>query len=352
MSSFARLFAPVLFAPAVAFAEAPTVVTDIAPVQSLVANVMRGVGTAEMLIRPGTSPHDYAMRPSEARALQDADLVIWIGPELTPQLEETLETLAGKAVHLELLDVENTRHLEFREGAVFGHDDRDHEENADHDDHEDHADHADHADHDDHEDHKAGHDDHESHEDENEHAEHSHGHDHDGLDPHAWLDPVNAQIWVQAIAAQLSDMDPGNAAVYDSNAATFIADLQALTDQTEARLASLKDTRFVVFHDAYQYFETRFGLHLTGAILEGDAASPSAGRLRALHEELEHEQVQCIFTEPQFNPKIVAAVSGEGDIPVAELDPIGVDLKVGEALYPQLISRMAEQFATCLDKKG
>ncbi|MGX9352163.1 zinc ABC transporter substrate-binding protein [Shimia sp. W99] len=328
MSRFARFFPALLAWPVFAQAEVPKVVTDIAPVQSLVAGVMHGVGTPKLLIRPGTSPHDYAMRPSEARALQEANLVIWIGPELTPSLEETIGTLAGSAVQITLLDVNDTRRLSFRDGVIF-----------DHDSEEEHSEHGD--------------DEHEAHDDHDAHgSEDAHDHDHDGLDPHAWLDPVNAQVWVHAIAAQLSEMDPGNAAIYDGNAATLSADLVALTEEIRARLEPVGDRRFVVFHDAYQYFETRFGLHLTGALLHSDGAPPSAGRLRALHEELEHEQVHCIFTEPQFDPKIVAAISENGEIPVAELDPIGVGLDEGSGLYQRLIIRMGEQFATCLEPKG
>ena len=322
MSRFARLFPVLLAWPVFAQAEVPKVVTDIAPVQSLVAGVMHGVGTPDLLIRPGTSPHDYAMRPSEARALQGADLVVWIGPELTPSLEETIGTLAGSAVQIKLLDVADTRRLSFRDGVIFEHDSD-----------EEHAEHGD--------------DDHETHD-----PDDAHDHDHDGLDPHAWLDPVNALVWVHAIAAQLSEMDPGNAAIYDGNAATLSADLEALAEETRARLEPVRDRRFVVFHDAYQYFETRFGLRLTGALLHSDGAPPSAGRLSALHDELEHEQVHCIFTEPQFDPRIVAAISENGEIPVAELDPIGVGLEAGTGLYQRLISRMGEQIATCLEPRG
>ncbi|WP_299423487.1 zinc ABC transporter substrate-binding protein [uncultured Shimia sp.] len=344
-------------------AEVPKVVTDIAPIQALVAKVMDGVGSSKQLLPANVSPHDYAMRPSEARALQNADLVVWVGAELTPMLEDSIKSLAGAAATLELLHLNGTRELEFRESETFlemslggkdhhDHGDDHHDAHADHDDHEAHDNHADkdddHADHDahgdeDHADHKDSHDDH--HGDEGEHGSHD-GHSHEGVDPHAWLDPENARFWANAIALKLSEIDPDNAAAYRANAADLDAELAALTLSISEQLTPLQGRGFVVFHDAYQYFETRFDLAASGAFLNGDGASPSAARLKGVQEVLTANNITCVFTEPQFNDDIVTAISDGLDLHFEELDPTGA--KQDTPNYVSLIQTLANQFEACL----
>ena len=347
-------------------ADVPKVVTDIAPIQALVAKVMDGVGSSKQLLPANVSPHDYAMRPSEARALQNADLVVWVGAELTPMLEDSIESLAGAAATLELLHLNGTRELEFRESETFlemslgGKDHHDHgddhqDEHTDHDDHEEHDDHDghahkddDHADHEGHDgeeqaDHKDSHDDH--HDDEDAHGSHD-GHSHEGVDPHAWLDPENARFWANAIALKLSEIDPDNAAAYRANAADLDAGLAALTASISEQLAPLQGKGFVVFHDAYQYFETRFDLAASGAFLNGDGASPSAARLKGIQEVLTDNNITCVFTEPQFNYDVVKAISEGLDLHSEELDPHGA--KQDTPSYVDLIQTLANQFEACL----
>ncbi|SMP01678.1 zinc ABC transporter substrate-binding protein [Shimia sagamensis] len=341
-------------------ADVPKVVTDIAPIQALVAKVMEGVGTSKQLLPANVSPHDYAMRPSEARALQNADLVIWVGAELTPTLEDSIESLAGKAQALELLHLNGTRELEFRESETFiemslggedAHDHGGHDEDH-HDDHDKHDDHDDHEEHGEHEAHAENEDDHEGHAAEDEHhdehdthASHD-GHSHEGVDPHAWLDPENARFWANAIALKLSELDPDNAAAYRANAADLDAELAALTMSISEQLTPLSGRGFVVFHDAYQYFETRFDLAASGAFLNGDGASPSAARLKAIQVALKENNITCVFTEPQFNHDIVAAISDGLDLHSEELDPTGA--KQNAPNYPDLIQTLANQFEACL----
>ncbi len=382
-----RIISAAFAASLVAFsaqADAPKVVTDIAPIQALVSRVMAGVGTSEQLLPANVSPHDYAMRPSEARALQNADLVIWVGAELTPMLEESIETLAGDAATLGLLHLNGTRELEFRESETFlemslgGKDPHNHgdEHRSEHDAHEDHGDSEEHHDHEEHDDHAndahddhahtehEGHEDHaghEQHEDE-EHAEHKEGHDdhhddhdaqgshdghsHEGVDPHAWLDPENARFWASAVALKLSEIDPDNAAAYRSNAADLDAELAALTASISEQLAPLQGKGFVVFHDAYQYFETRFDLAASGAFLNGDGAAPSAARLKGIQEVLTENNIVCVFTEPQFNDDIVTAISKGLDLHSEELDPHGA--RQDTPNYVDLIQTLANQFEACL----
>ncbi len=330
-------------------ADVPKVVTDIAPIQALVSKVMEGVGTSKQLLPANVSPHDYAMRPSEARALQNADLVIWIGAELTPMLEDSLASLAGKSETLELLHLNGTNELEFRENESFlelslggkeHHDDHDSHEDHDDEKHDDHGDHA-HEEHEaeEHTDHENGHDDHDD------HSSHD-GHSHEGVDPHAWLDPENARFWTNAIALKLSEMDPENGPTYRANAADLDAVLAALQVSISEQLAPLSDQRFVVFHDAYQYFETRFDLSASGALLNGDGASPSAARLKSIRDVLIEHNISCIFTEPQFNADLVTAIGDGLDLHTEELDPTGAKQDTPD--YANLIQTLANQFEACL----
>jgi len=336
-----------------AMAEVPRVVTDIAPVHSLVAQVMGDLGQPDLLVRPGASPHGYSLRPTEARALDQADLVVMVGEGLTPWLMQPVQTLAGDAHLLELLGVEGATRLDRRKGATFerhSHGDGDDHGHGDHD--HDHAE-ADGHDHDDHDhDHdKAdghGHDDHD-----HDHARaHDHDdHDHGAFDSHAWLDPRNGAVWLDAIAGELAELDPENADTYRANAETGKAQLATLEADIAASLPE-NGTGFIVFHDAYQYFEARFGLAASGSISLSDATAPSAGRISELRDKIGDLGVTCVFTEPQFDPGIIAAL-GVDDLNTAVLDPLGTfAFEPGADLYPQTLRAMGVAFAECLAPQG
>lgn len=338
---------PWLLAPAVAVADVPAVAVDIPPVHSLVDRVMGELGSPDLVIQPGASPHGYSMRPSEAEALSRADVVFWVSDDLTPWLARARQSLAGDAREVELMEVPGTLRHAFRQGATFeahdhggddhGHDDHGYDDHG----HDDHG-HDDHG-HDDH-----GHDDHE-HADHG-HDDHGHGHAHGGLDPHGWLDPVNAQAWLEAIAASLAELDPDNADVYRQNAAEGQAELDTLIDELNDRLADARGTRFIVFHDAYQYFEHRFEVPAAGAISLGDASDPSPARIREIQTRVAELGVQCVFREPQYNPALVESVfEGTGVETSIVIDPLGVDLPLGETLYPQLLHGLAEGVTHCAE---
>ena len=341
-----------------AYADAPKVAVDIAPAHSLVARVMDGVGTPDLIVQPGASPHEYSLRPSEATALQAADLVFWIGPDLTPWLTDTIETLAPDAAVTALLEADGTIGLEFREGALFEAHDRDDDEDHDvEDDHKDHDDHADeaHDDHDDeghddhaeegHEDHageEAGHDDHDD--EEAGHDEHDHG----THDPHAWLSPQNAMTWLNVIAGQLSAADPDNAGAYFANAAAGRTEIEALIGEVTETLDPVRDGQFVVFHDAYQYFEADFDFPASGAISIGDASDPSPARIAEIQGRITEQGIDCVLAEPQFNPGLVATVLDGTEAQTGILDPLGSDLEPGPTLYPQLIRNLSTALAGCM----
>ena len=325
-----------------ALAEVPQVATDIAPVHSLVAQVMGDLGAPALIVRPGASPHGYAMRPSEAQALEQADLVVWIGEGLTPWLEGPVETLGEGAAVLELMSVEGTILHDYREGATFAAHDHGEHEGHDHDAAKGHDHDHDHA-----QDKAEAHDHDHDHDTAESHAGDHAGHDHSGADAHAWLDPANGRVWLGAIAAELSRLDPENAAAYAANAAEGQAELTALEAELTKLLAPMAETEFVVFHDAYQYFERRFGLAAAGAISFSDASAPSAGRIAELREAVADLGAACVFAEPQFSSGLVETVFGDS-ARVGLLDPLGQDMAPGADLYPQVLRSMAGAFTTCL----
>lgn len=321
-----------------AMAEVPKVAVDIAPVHSLVARVMDGIGAPALIVQPGASPHEYSLRPSEAAALQEADLVFWIGEDLTPWMEDAIETLAADAAVTTFLETDGTTLLAFREGALFeahDHGDDNHGDEA-HDDHgHDDHDNEDHASDDEH-----GHEDHGDEDDD--------GHDHGAYDPHAWLSPKNAGTWLNVIAAQLSATDPDNAGAYFANAAAAREELDRVSAEVSATLDAKRGGNFIVFHDAYQYFEADFDFPAAGAISLGDATDPSPARIAEIQQRIRDEGVDCVLAEPQFNPGLVSIVLDGTDADTAVIDPIGVSLEPGSTLYPQLIRNMANTLAECL----
>ena len=286
-----------------ALADVPEVVTDIAPIHGLVARVMGELGAPELLVEPGASPHGYALRPSQAAGLQRADLVVMMGHELTPWLEGPVAQLATGAVVMELLDTQGTTVLSAREVAAFDPDD---------------------------------------------HQEHDHDHAHEGADPHAWLDPRNAVAWLASIADALAELDPANAETYRANAAGGSAEIAAAQADAADRLAPLAEQPYVVFHDAFQYFEARFGLAGVGAISLSDATPPSAARVAEIRALVEAEGVVCAFSEPQFNPAILDTVTQGTGARLGTVDPVGATLATGPGFYPALIAAITSDVAACL----
>lgn len=309
-------------AAALPVAAAPRVVVDIAPVHAIVSRIMEGVGAPTLMVPPGASPHGYAMRPSQARALQEADVVFWIGPALTPWLSDPVETLAANAETVALLDAPGLTLWHVRPGGIFdGH-------VADQ--------------------HGAGH----ANDHANDHQMHTHGaepeHAHGGVDPHVWLDPANAAGMGRAAAEQLAATDPENAATYLENAEAFAAEMADLGQEIARDLAAVHDRPFVVFHDAYQYFEHRFGMPAAGSVALGDADRPSAARVAEIRDRIGEAGVVCIFTEPQFEPALVTTVTEGTTARMATLDPLGATLDPGPDLYPQLMQAFAAHIEQCL----
>jgi len=299
---------PALITPA--SAEVPRVVTDVPPIGSLVAQVMGDLGAPVVLLDKGADAHAFQLRPSQAADLAAAQAIIWIGPEMTPWLDRAAGINTG-AVDLRLLSVPGTLVQPFAEG---------HED-------DDAAAHN-HA--------AAAHD----------HA--AEAHDHGDLDPHAWLDPANAGLWLGEIARTFSDLDPDNAATYAANARAAQADLLQLDADLKVQLAPAQGHPLVVFHNAYGYFAGHYGLNVVGAVSDGDAANPGAAHLRALQATMAEAPV-CLFPEVNHDPKLLAVLADATGVRVgAALDPEGSALPNGPALYADLMRALAAAIAGCV----
>ena len=316
------------------YANAETkVIASIKPLHSLVSYVMDGVGTPGILVDGSSSPHTFQLKPSHATMLQEADIVFWIGEDLESFLETPLESIAANSRHITLMESDEIELLKFREKNIFG----------GHDDHDDHGDeHDEHAD-----EHGDEHDEHDEHADEHgdEHDDHHDGHAHGEHDIHFWLDPEIAKTIVKIVTRELSEIDPSNASTYESNSTKAINEIDQLISDTKSKINS--DASYVVFHDAYQYFEKRFGVEVVGALTVNPEVLPGAKQLSEIREVIEHENINCLFSEPQFNPSIAETIAKDTGVKAAVIDPLGAELNPGKDLYFDLIGNIASSFESC-----
>lgn len=298
-----------------ALADAPRVVASIKPLHALTAAVMEGLGEPDLLVDGAATPHGFTLKPSDARALADADLVIRIGPQLEGFLVRPLAELAAGAVVITLTETEGVALLPRRDGGTWS-------------------------------------DTHGTH-------DHGHGHGHDhghepntDIDPHLWLDPHNAEVAVQAIAEALARIDPANAAAYAGNAARMSSAIAATEATMKAELVGVRDVPFLVFHDGFQYLDSHFGLRAVGAVTLNPETPPGAGRVREIQNRIRATGAACVFAEPQFNPRIIEVIVADTDARIAVLDPLGASLANGPALYGEMMLANARAIRTCLAGLG
>ncbi|MBB3397547.1 MULTISPECIES: zinc ABC transporter substrate-binding protein [unclassified Rhizobium] len=304
-----------LFAEAGRTADAPVVVTSIKPVHSLVSAIMQGVGTPELIVDGAASPHTYNMKPSNARALQNAKVVFWVGPGLEAFLEKPLEAIGSDAVVAELDKAPGLTKLKFREGGAFEpHDDGDHDEAA--------------------------------------HAGADHDHDHGAFDTHLWLDPQNAKAMAAEITTTLVAADPANALTYQANAKTLDDRLDALDKEITGIVSPVRDKPFIVFHDAYQYFENRYHVRVAGSITVSPETIPGAERIAEIHKKVGELGATCVFAEPQFQPRLVDVVIEGTKAKAGVLDPEAATLDAGPDLYFNLMRGIAKSMKDCLSRES
>lgn len=295
-------------------AAAPVVVVTIKPVHALVAQVMEGIGTPMLLVDGQASPHSFALKPSDARALQGADVVVRVAASVEPFTARIAQSLPPSAELVTLAKAPGVKLLEMRRGTAF--------------EAHDHA-------------HDAGKD----------HAHEHHGHNEaGGLDGHIWLDPSNAKAIVRHVAEVLTRKRPQLKDKLDANAAKALAEIDALDADLKGKLAQVKGKPFIVFHDAYQYFEAHYGLTAAGAITLNPEVKPSARRLTEIRQTLTQSGASCAFAEPQFSPKIIATVIEGTKAKAGTLDPLGSAIAAGPAHYAAMMRDLAGSMAGCLGK--
>ena len=300
-----------------------SIVASIKPVHALVAGVMGDLGTPHLLLAAPTSAHHFTLKPSQARALQNADIVFWIGPGMEQPLTKALATLAADAQSVALDDSAGLVLFDFDDD---GHDDRGTKDKYDgHDDHD-------------------GHDGHDDHGTKDKHDGHG-GH---GINPHIWLDPFNAQIMLGVIADHLGKADPVNARAYQANADAMRQTFAQLQIDIARQLAPFAESEFLVLHDAHIYFERRFGMRAHAAITTEPDVMPTAAKIKKLRRDLESHPMDCIFGEPFLGQKAVRLIAEGSDIRIGQLDPLGSQLPAGASLYADLLKSYAAAFKACL----
>lgn len=291
-----------------AHAEPPAVLVSIKPLHSLVASVMRGVGEPGLIVSGTASPHGYTMRPSDARALEHAKLVVWVGKEFETWLERPLNKRPDA---LSMAALPGLTRLDTREGGVWEPHDHGHEH----------------------------------------HDDHGHHDDHDEVDGHLWLDTGNAALLVNAVAERLSALDPANAPRYAANAADTRRSLEALDSGLKAQLAPVADRPYVVFHDAHQYFERRYGLTPAGAITVDPERPPGAKRMAALRERLRTAKAACVFGEPGTPAATARTLADSAGVRLGQLDPEGLLVPAGPDSYVQQMQGIATAIVDCLSAR-
>lgn len=276
------------------------VVASIKPVHGLVAAVMGDIGSPALIVDGAASPHTFSLKPSHATALQNAQVIFWVGHELESFLEKPLESLGNNAKIVSLIDDPALQTLMVRE---------------------EHG--------------------------EDEHAEEGE-HQHEGKDAHIWLDPENAKAMLKNIAATLSAADPSNAATYQSNSAAEILQIAETQTAIAAQLSTLNNKRYVVFHDAYQYFEKRFGLLAPTAISVHPENPPGAEKLKLLRQDISNGNAACVFAEPQFDQKLVTLITEGTSVKTGILDPLGSETNPGPHFYSRMLLAIASSLQRCL----
>ena len=341
-------------------AAADGIVATIKPLHSLVSFVTAGVAEPHLLIEGAASPHGFPLRPSDARALENARVIFRIDENFEATLSGPIRTLGSKARVVSLSRAPGMVLRPLRVDPAFEAHDHDHHAEADkHDDHDRHAEADKHDDHDRHAE-ADKHDDHDHHAEADKHDDHDrhtetdgdHGHDerrqHTAYDLHFWLDPANARAMAGAIVETMSAVDPANASVYAENGKTLVSRLDALTAEVGATLSTVRGKPFIVFHDAYQYFESRFGLTAAGAIAMTPERLPGAQRVAEIRARLRETAAACVFREPQFSSSLVDVVVEGTNARIGLLDPLGAAIEDGPELYFSLIRDMAASFRKCL----
>jgi zinc transport system substrate-binding protein len=297
-----KLLLLIAFLPNLAFS-APRVVVTLKPIHSLAAKVMENVGTPELLLPDGASPHTYQMKPSTLKQLNEADMIIWVGPSLETFMQKSMNYIHPPQVLLTLSRVKDLKTWPQRQGREW-------------------------------------------------HDHHHHDHDHNNeIDPHLWLSTENAGIIIEAISNALSQKDPSNAARYQANAQQAKTELAALQTRLQAQLNAVHEVPFLVYHDGYQYFEKKFNLNAKGTLLANPHLPLSAYGLKKIKEQIQSQHIQCVFRETEFSDKLIQDNLKDLNVRIIELDPLGIHFPAGPHHYFQTMEALGNDLQTCLKPK-
>ena len=324
-------------------ADTKGVITTIQPINSLVSAVIGDTGKTISLIPADISPHEYKLKPSDAKKMQEANIIFFVSNHLESSVTKVFKNLPKNIKIIDLLEETGIEHLAIRDNEAWER--HDHHGHDDHDDHDKHS--KKHDDHDDHDKHAKKHDDHDDHE--------KHGKKHDDHDDHQskddvhiWLSPDNAIKIVEKVNKELSLLFPDNASKYSENSNKMIDEIKKLKNELAKDLAPIKEKPYVVFHDAYQYFEKTFDLNAVVYVaLEGDIAS-SPKQISFIKDKIKKLNASCVFQEPQFDSKLVKIVVEGTNAQIGTLDPLGVNISGKENFYIQLLKNMAKSLKECL----
>ena len=311
-------------------AETKGIITTIQPINALVSAVIGNTGKTISIIPAEQSPHDFKLKPSDVKVLQDGNLIFYVSNHLESSVTKVFKNLPKNIKIINLMEESDIDHLAIRDNEAWER--HDHHGHDDHDDHDKHGKKDD--DHDDHDKHGKKDDDHANHEKED--------------DVHIWLSPNNAIKIVKKVNKELNLYFPENSKIYDENASKFINKIKNLKEELVKELAPIKDKPFIVFHDAYQYFEKTFELNAVGSVaLEGDIAS-SPKQISFIKEKIKESNASCVFQEPQFDTKLVKIVVEGTNAEIGTLDPLGVDITGDKDFYLQLLRNMSKSLKECL----
>ncbi|MGA4633417.1 zinc ABC transporter substrate-binding protein [Pseudomonas solani] len=279
---------------------------SIKPLQLIAAAVQDGVGQPEVLLPPGASPHQYALRPSDVRRVREVDLLYWVGPDLEGFLPRVLEGRSKPSVAVQSLPGMTLRHFE-----AIGHDEHEHGAEDEH--------------------------------------EHDHDHRPGSLDAHLWLLPANARVIAARMAADLAAADPANAARYQANLKAFDERLGQLDQRLKARMAAVSGKPFFVFHEAFDYFESAYGLRHTGVFSVAAEVQPGARHVAAMRARLQQAGPSCVFNEPPVRPRLAETLTAGLPVRLAELDALGMQATLDAGGYEKLLENLGDGLAGCLE---
>ncbi len=284
---------------------APHIVVSISPLHSLVSSLTKGVIEPQLLLPPGGSPHNASLRPSQAQALSEADLLIWIGPELESFLAQPIARLVAQPAEMQLLKLNTLKLLTQRHGGFWEEDQHEGKIKS----------------------------------------------EHQSVNPHIWLSPENAKQMVRSICGRLIQIDPKNGAIYQQNLAVLLQRIGRLKQSLSERLAPIQHRPYLVFHDAYPYLEDAFGLNAIGSIRISAERAPGARRLQQIQTKISESAASCLFTEPQFSPAVAQILTTGSELNLGVLDPLGSGLDIGEDLWFNLMNNLADNLVDCLGQE-